>query len=169
MWTDANGREWSTSINVTTVKRVQELTGTLLTDAADTDLIERLYGDVVMLANVLWAVCKPVAAERGLSSDQFGELLAGDVIDSACESLMGDLVLFFPRGRREMVLKIWTAARRLETERIKLVESKLTTEQMEAMIRRTIETADAEIDRRLAALGNDSGKSPELSESTPAP
>jgi hypothetical protein len=167
MWKDANGREWSTAINVTTVKRVQELTGLLLTDAADTDLIERLYGDVVLLCNISWAVCQPVAEARGITSEQFGELLTGDVIDRACESLMEDLVGFFPSRRREIVQRIWQAARRLETERVKLVEGKLTTEQIEEMIRRTVEMADAEIDRRLAALGDGYGSSRASSVSTP--
>lgn len=169
MWKDANGREWSTAINVTTVKRVQEIAGVLLTDAADTNLIERLYGDVVLLANVLWGVCRPVAESRGVTAEQFGELLSGDVIDKACESLMEDLVGFFPSSRREIVSRIWQAARRLETERIRLVETKLTDERLEEMIRRTVETAGLEIDQRLAVLGNDSGRLPESSESTQVP
>lgn len=169
MWKDANGREWSTAINVTTVKRVQEIAGVLLTDAADTNLVERLYGDVVLLANVLWGVCRPVAESRGVTAEQFGELLAGDVIDKACESLMEDLVGFFPSSRREIVSRIWQAARRLETERVRLVETKLTTAQVEALIQRMVETAGLEIDQRLAVLGNGSGKSPESSALIPAP
>jgi len=167
-WKDADGREWSTAVNIGTVRRVKELTGTLLTDAADTDLIERLNIDVMLLADVLYAVCQPICVERSISSAQFGELLAGTVIDRACASLMQDIVDFFPSGRREIVMRISQAATRLEVERTKLLESKLTTEQFNKLILEAAEKAGLEIDRRLAKLGVGSGKSPEPLASTPA-
>ncbi|MHB8953568.1 MAG: hypothetical protein ACYC4U_11410 [Pirellulaceae bacterium] len=161
MWKDPNGREWSTAVTVSTVKRVKELADTLLTDAADTDLVDRLYGDVMLLANVLYAVCEPQARQREVTAEQFGELLAGDTIDRACESLMRDIIDFFPSGRREIVTRIHAAARRLETERVNLIRGKMTDEQLEQIIRRTVSQASEKIDTHLAALGGDSGKSPE--------
>jgi len=163
-WTDNSGRDWCTAINVNTVRRVKDLTGVLLTDAADSDLIERLYNDCMLLADVLYAISEPQAKERGVDSAAFGEMLAGDTIDRACESMMRDLVDFFQSGRRPAVEKIWMAARRVETERIKLLDRKLTDEAFEDLLTSQMQQASDEIDRRLAALGERSGKSPEPSE-----
>lgn len=168
MWRDASGQEWSTAITVTTIRRVKDMADVLLTDAADTDLIDRLYSDVMLLADVLYAVCQPVAEERHVSSAQFGERLAGDVIDQACASFMADLVAFFPSGHREIVNRISQAASRLEAERVKLLETRLTEQQLTSLIQTAVERAGQEIDDKLAALGAGSGKSPEPSASTQA-
>lgn len=158
MWTDKEGRDWSTAISVATIKRVKELAGVLLTDAADTDLVERLYSDVMLLCDVLYAVSMPQAEQRDITSSQFGELLVGDTIDRACESLMVDLIDFFPSGRRPIVTRIVAAARRLTEEKVKLVDQKMSDQQVESMIRRMVARADQEIDKYLAELGDDSGK-----------
>lgn len=167
MWKDVSGRDWCTAINVNTVRRVKELAGVLLTDAADTDLIERLHNDCMLLADVLYGVCEPQARERGIDSAAFGELLAGETIDRACESMMKDLVDFFPSGRRRAVQTILTAATRVETERIKLLDAKMTDQKFEELLASQIRQASDEIDRRLAALGEGSGKSQDPSGSTP--
>lgn len=158
MWTDKEGRDWSTAISVATIERVKELAGVLLTDAADTDLVERLYSDVMLLCDVLYAVSMPQAEQRDITSSQFGELLVGDTIDRACESLMVDLINFFPSSRRPIVTRIVAAARRLTEERVKLVDQKMSDQQVESMIRRMVARADQEIDKYLAELGDDSGK-----------
>lgn len=160
-WTDKAGRDWCTAINVNTIRRVRDLTGVLLTDAADSDLIERLYNDCMLLADVLYAICEPQAKQREIDSAGFGELLCGETIDKACESMMRDLVDFFPSGRRPAVEQIWRAARRVETERVKLLDQKLTDEKFEELLTSQMKQASEEIDRRLAALGECSGKSPE--------
>lgn len=167
MWKDRDGREWHTTITVNTVRRVRELTDVLLTDAADNDLIERLYGDVLLLCDVLYAVCKPEAEQRGIDADTFGELLANETIDQATESFMGDLIAFFPSGRRQRAERILTAAKGVETERVKLVEEKMTSERLDQVIKQAAEKAGREMDRRLAEHGDFSGRSPALSESTP--
>lgn len=156
-WKDKNGREWSTAVTVTTVKRVQDLAGVLLTDAVDTDLVERMFGDPMLLSRVLYSVCLPQADKIGVTVDDFGELLAGDTIDIACDSLMRDIINFFPSRRRISVERIWTAAQKVETERIKLLDAKLTTEQIDSLIQQAATRAEAEIDRKLAEVGNSSG------------
>lgn len=168
MWKDKEGREWHTTITVNTVRRVRELTDVLLTDAADSDLIERLYGDVLMLCDVLYAVCKPEADKRGIDAEAFGELLANETIDEACESFMGDLIRFFPSGRRQRAERILAAAKGVETERVRLVEEKMTPERLDQVIKDAAHKASQEMDRRLAAHGGSSGRSLDVSESTPA-
>lgn len=163
MWKDANGREWSTAITVTTVKRVKELAGVLLTDV---DVIERISSDVMLLCDVLSAISKSQRDERNVSSEQFGELLAGKFIDQAYDSFRQDLLDFFPNSRRSVMQRIFSTTQKLETERLRLVETKLTDEQVEILVRKTIQRASDQIDRQLEQLGNASGNSPESSEST---
>lgn len=164
MWTDAGGRDWNTSVTVTTIKRVQSLVDVLLTDVTDTDLIDRLHGNVVLLANVLYAVCKPQADERHVTDEQFGELLVGDTIDRACTSLMEDISRFFPSGRRPIVQRLWTAAAKLEKAKLDLLDQKLTDDQLTRLIQRQAEIAGRQIDTALAGLGDGSGDSPASSE-----
>jgi len=168
MFSDAAGRDWSTAITVTTVKRVREMADVLLTDAAETNLIERLTGDVMLLADTLNAVCRPQAEQRQITSEQFGELLAGDVIDRACESLMDDLIRFFPSGRRAIVRRLVTTSREVEAKQMELLKAKLTDEQVAAMIQRQMTTAAEQIDKSLAEFGGTSGSLPASSESTQA-
>jgi len=164
MWTDSEGRDWSTSITVTTVKRVKQLADVLLTDAADDDLVDRLYADVILLCDVLYAVCQPQAETRDVTDGAFGELLAGDTIERACDSLMQDLLLFFQSGRKVAAAKKILAAKKVEEAKIRLIESRLTDEKIAEII--TTETARAEqsLDEHLARHGNDCGKLPEFSE-----
>lgn len=159
MWTDATGKDWTTSVNVNTVRRVNELTGVLLTDAADTDLVQRLFSDIMLLCDVLYAVCEPQASERGIDSAAFGELLAGETIDKACDSLMRSIVDFFPSGRRDKVNRILAATRKIEQEQVKLLDQRMSAEQIDKLIAMQAGKANIEIDKILAGLGDDSGKS----------
>lgn len=163
MWTDSNGQDWSTTVTVTTVRRVQELTGVLLTDAADSNLIDRLYSDVILLCNVLYAVSKNQASERGILAEQFGELLAGETIDKACDSLMTDIVYFFPNSRRPIVQRMREVATKLEAAKIGLMETKMSEDQLTKLIASQMEKASKEIDEYLAEHGKASGKLPESS------
>jgi len=160
MWTDSEGRDWSTSITVTTVKRVKQLADVLLTDAADDDLVDRLYADVILLCDVLYAVCQPQAESRDVTDCAFGELLAGDTIERACDSLMQDLLLFFQSGRKVAAAKKILAAKKVEAAKEKLLTEKLTDEQIENLIQREVAKAGVSLD----ALTAEFGKSPESSE-----
>ena len=164
MWRDASGREWSTAVTGATIKRVKELTDVLLTDAATGDLWGRLATDVILLCDVLYAVCKPQCDERGVSDCQFGELLAGEVIDAAHESLERDLIDFFPSRRRDPIRRMAAATRKMEQAGLQLIERKLTDEQIEALIRHAAQQAEIQIDDSLLTCGGPIGKSPEPSE-----
>lgn len=164
MWKDANGREWSTAITVSTVKRVQELAGVLLTDV---DVIERIDRNIMLLCDVLSAIAKPQRDERGTTSEQFGELLTGPTIDAAYESFRQDLLDFFPPSRRQMMSRILATTQKIQTESVRLVEEKLTDEQITKLVGQAMQKVSQNLDRYLEKLGDDSGKSPASSESIP--
>lgn len=161
MWKDANGREWSTAITVATVKRVKEHVGIFLTDV---DAIEKIDADVMLLCDVLAAICKPQRDDRNVSADQFGELLAGKYIDLAYDSLRQDLLDFFPHSRRKMMQRIFATTQEVEAEKLRVVEQALTEDQVALMVKMAGKKVKDKLALELAKLGDESGKSPELSE-----
>jgi parvulin-like peptidyl-prolyl isomerase len=161
MWKDAGGREWSTAITAATVKRVLESAGVLLTDL---ETIERIERDVLLLADVLCAIAAPQREGRQVTSEQFGELLYGEVIDQAAASLRQDIIDFFPPGRRKIIQQIYQTTQKLEQETVSMLEARLTDDQVTAIVKR----AGEQVDLNLAKLGGGSGRSPEPSGSTPA-
>ncbi len=102
---DNKDREWTVSVNVTTVKRVKDLLDVdLMTlvaeDANPTEhLLYRLYTDPVLLCDVVYVVCKPDADSQGVSDEDFGKAMAGDAIDRATAALLEEIVNFSPNPR----------------------------------------------------------------------
>jgi len=172
-WTDSEGRRWSTAITVGTLKRVTNLVDVNLLDVFDGILIGRLADDPVLLANTLYAVCKPQADERGVDDTAFGELLVGDTIEAAATALVHGLAGFFPSGRRAALTSLWTKLQRAQTATITMATGKLDSPLMDQAIQAEIRKMEAEIDRQieqaLASSGSTSGSSPESSASTPVP
>ena len=153
-FTDTQGRVWTLSITVDTIKRVRALTGIDLLAVAGGDLLERLSSDPVLLADVLYAVVKPEADAKQISDADFGRALAGDAIGAATTALLNDLVDFFPAPRRTLLAKalhklgeVQTAALAAATQRLDAVDAEAIANQM---------------------LGPSSGNSPASSAATPA-
>ena len=128
-FTDNAGRDWVIEINVASLKRVKGLTGTDLIALAvsmDTSVAERLASDPILLCDVLYAVCKPQADERGVSDEEFGRAMAGDAIESATVALLEDIVGFCPSPRDRAALgRVLTAMRDARDKARDLVDKKL--------------------------------------------
>ncbi len=157
VWTDREGRRWSVTITVGTLKRVKELVEVNLLDVFDGVLLNRLADDPVLLANTLYAVCKPQADERGIDDLAFGELLVGDTIEAAAQALVLGLSLFFPQQRRAALTSLWAKMNRARSAMLDMATAKLDSPQLEQAIQAEIERTAAEMDRRLAAVLNPSG------------
>ena len=117
---DSTGRAWAVALNVGVLKRVRSLCDVDLMAAVEGKLVERLVSDPVLLCDVLYAVCQEEAEAKNVSDEEFGRLLAGDVIDSATTALLEELVDFFPKRRREVLR---TALTKLETLQEKSVKA----------------------------------------------
>lgn len=119
---DRNGRSWSVVINIGAVKRVRALCELNLLELisvdengkTDSKTLDRLSGDIVLLVDVLYAVCKPEADKLGITDEQFGEAMSGDVIESASRVLLDEVVDFFPEAKRRVFRKVLDATRRFE-------------------------------------------------------
>src|SRR5512137_1077238 len=124
-WKDPHGRHWFTPITVGAIKRAKELAGVNLLDVFDGTLLFRLADDPVLLVNTLYAVCKPQADERGVTDEQFGELLAGDTFEQAVQALVEGLASFFPSERRQMLQRLWAETQKRRTATVTLMADKL--------------------------------------------
>jgi len=154
---DNAGRLWQVEITTDTVKRVHGLLGVhLAIETLSGDLMDRLVDDPVLLCDVLYAVCKPQADEAGVSDEEFGRAMAGDVIAQATDALLEELVGFFPQGRREVVAQALAKSRKLRGIAIDWATKRLAGDEIET-----------ELKRRLEAAGERSGNSPASSASTP--
>ena len=78
-------REWTISITYGSLKRVKDLLGIDLASPMDGDppLLTRLDTDIFLMCNTLYVLCKPEADARGISDEQFGELLGPHAICAA--------------------------------------------------------------------------------------
>lgn len=162
---DRYGASWTVDLTVAAMKRVRILAGVDLYRAAEKDsgVLADLYTDPIVLVDVLYAVCKPEADERGLDDEAFGALFSGDSIEQACSALLGGLVDFTrnPRDRRVLGAQIAETDRGMEMIRDHnqaLIESGEMTRAVTERVR--LETSGA---------SGSSTSSPGSSGSTPGP
>ncbi len=131
---DRKSNVWVVDIDATTLRRVKTIAGVNLLEFVEGDLVERLSHDFLLLGDVLYAVCKPQADKLGISDEEFGEGLAGDVIEEATRALLEGLVAFFPEPRRRLLQTAAAKYRRVQTKAIELVQTKLDSPDMEEQV-----------------------------------
>ena len=131
---DRKSNVWVVDIDATTLRRVKTITGVNLLEFVEGDLVERLSHDFLLLGDVLYAVCKPQADQQGISDEDFGAGLAGDVIEDATQALLEGLVAFFPEPRRRLLQTAAAKYQRVQTKAIELVQMKLDSPDMEEQV-----------------------------------
>ena len=138
---DTKGRTWKVELNVRQMKRVRDALGVDLVNVIEArrdgtvaaDTLERVANDPVLLADILWVLCEgeakpaplpghppdggqPAAGGYGVTEEEFGASLAGDVISDATRAFLDELVDFFPGARRLFLRKAVDLARKCEAE-----------------------------------------------------
>jgi len=151
-FTDNEGREWHLVVTVNDVRRLRKLLGVDLVEVVTGDLAGQLRSDVVLLCDVIYALCAGQAERAGVTDEEFGRALAGEVIDDATRALLEELADFFP-GRRGKALRAMIE----RIDRLEEMALELTGE-----LEETLEAA-------LRATGAPSSGSPPSAVSTPAP
>lgn len=103
---DADGRDWSIAVNVTTIERLRSRLQVDLLSLCDDNckLLAQLADDPVLLVNSLYVICEDQAQARSVSDEDFGRAMFGDVIGSAHEVLMAEIVDFFHDPRKRKIL-----------------------------------------------------------------
>jgi len=122
---DNEGRSWNVSVNVAAMKRVKTLLNLNLMDAVESDLIQRLATDPMLLCDVIYAICKPDADKRNVSDEQFGQSMAGDVIEHATVALLEELVDFFPDAKRQVLRKAVEKFKKVQTRAVETADKYL--------------------------------------------
>lgn len=109
---DLKNRTWNIVVTVGTVKRVRDLLGVdLLGIVSDAKALEGLINDPETLVNLVYACLKPDLDAVGVSDLEFGESMAGDVLDAATSAFLDALTNFFPKAKRGV---LQAAFRKLE-------------------------------------------------------
>lgn len=157
---DNADRSWTVAINVAAIKRVRDLAGVDLMEVLDGSLIEKLIRDPILLCDVVYAVCKPEADERGISDEEFGHAMAGDAIEHATTALLEDLVSFCPSPRdRKNLGRVLEATQRVMDKARDMVESKLDSGELEKVAEEALTNA-RNANPLHEVLGNSSGSAP---------
>lgn len=97
---DSQGRGWTVVLTYRKYKQILneldvDLFQLLVSDKAG-ELWQKLMMSVCLPADIVTIICRDLAEERGLTQDQFQDLLYGDVLGHAMEALREALVDFTP-------------------------------------------------------------------------
>lgn len=128
VFTDNVGRTWTLEINVTAVKRVRGLVGIDLYQLASDgfESLGKLVSNPVDLADVLYCLVKDQADSQGVTDQDFGRALAGDVITLAADAFVEELIDFFPDARaRSGLRKVIEAGKKVRANLLARAESLL--------------------------------------------
>jgi len=119
---DAQGREWSLTINVASLKRVNDALGLDLTQIVDpdSDVVAKLTGDMFLLFECLCTLLQPQLDQHDVSPEAFGESLDEESTEKAATALFEAIIDFFREDRRMLLKrafsKVQTAVSRRETQ-----------------------------------------------------
>lgn len=121
-YTDANGKTWTIVVNVGQIKRLRDRLKLDLLASDDGTVFARLAEDPVLLVDALYVLCETQATAAGVDDEDFGAGLRGNVIDTATQALLEEIVDFFPT-RKAAVLKKGTGRfRELQDLRAEMAE-----------------------------------------------
>ena len=110
---DSKGNPWLIDITVSALRRIKALADMDLGDftaIVSGDLLKRLAADPVLLADVLYAALMPEAEKRGMTKDDFCDLIRGDAIEDATRALLESLADFFPKAQGAVLRQILAIA-----------------------------------------------------------
>lgn len=123
MFIDSKGESWDTRIDVSVIRRVRAEHGIDLSKVISSqEQLSALNDDIVLLVDVLYAVCKPVADSRKIDAEEFAMRLSGNAIESAVESLMLSIIDFFPQSRSKILRQIWDKTKEIQTQKLSQVQ-----------------------------------------------
>ena len=69
------------------------------------DLVERMSNDPVLLVDVLFAVLKTEADERGVSDEDFAYAMGGDSLYDAYSAFLDEMIDYLPPVQRPLLRK----------------------------------------------------------------
>lgn len=138
---------WSVEVNAYTVEKVKADVGVDLYEVvSDTgrDVFSRLADDPPKLVAVLHVLCEEQIEKRGTTPQQWARVLgSGDALDAATEALINGVINFSRPSRRAVLEKMLDKMRLVETRVVQRAESKLDSEEIDALIDKALTQFDA--------------------------
>ena len=143
-FTDTEGRRWTFAVNVLTARRVKDELGIDLLAGLDpeSDVFERLAGDVFTLFDVMACLLTDQLKERDLTSEDLGQSLDEQTCEQALRALVEALIDFFPPQKRKVLgrafQRVWTAAEQQQTQALALADRTLDSPEFENLINEAV-------------------------------
>lgn len=146
--TDSAGKSWQMRITLALAMslRADKILDLLGTDSAPVAM--QVAGDPVKLCEVAVAIC----GQTG-NAEQFLASFDGDTFQDLFDATVEAMIDFFPKGRREALMALWTRQRRTRQTAESQVMPRLSQSGAMDAIDREADRALAEFDKRLAELG----------------
>jgi hypothetical protein len=151
---DSQGREWRIEINISAIKKLRDVFKVDLLKVTSSKETLAFITDPIQVIDMIYILCEQQCKEAGVSEEDFGRAMAGDVLDNAAAAFLEELVAFFPNAQRRPLSQALG-----KIDEMQQAASRLATERMQAL----------NIDEMLKAIpasGDWSMKLPEPSEST---
>ncbi len=126
---DAKGNQWELSITVGAIKRVKAMLDVNLLDLekGEPTLAERLATDIILICDVIYALCFPQAQGRNITDEDFGELLSGDAVLDAHTAFTDEFVNFFLSTGRTDKANVISKTAEVVRQAVTLVSQKIET------------------------------------------
>ena len=163
---DQKGRLWDCAVTVDVIKRVKRLVRDESTGRAldlryldQSDLLQRLLSDPVLICDVLYAVIKPQADayDPQVSDEEFARGLYGDTLAAAQDALLEGLISFSPSPKRRKALRaMLKKVKQLDALAVEQSAELLEGDQLETAMQEAMAHAVEDLKHSLSSSGNGS-------------
>lgn len=104
---DPDGNSWTIEVNYSKHKRFKREVGFNIFKIVekDDDSLASLLGDLERLFACVWICIEKQCDERGVTEDEFGELLRGDSLEEACNAFLDACIDFFPNPNQRKAIR----------------------------------------------------------------
>ena len=105
IFTDEHKQTWEVRINAPIIEAIREEVDPdfLKNETGESNTMDRLAGDLVLLVQVLTVCCRKEREARGLDGTEFAELIFGDTLDGAVMAIRDAVMSFSPKQTREIL------------------------------------------------------------------
>lgn len=179
---DTAGREWAITVDVNSIKRVMKapieyfgeplkVNLLALVDPEDGDLLKKAVAYPPLVCDLAYALCKPQCDEKGVSDEDFGRAMGGDVLEKVLDLMIEETIDFFPLARRAVLRRVLEKSQVFAQKAKTLMEARLSAGELDRAIDAVLEPELQKLQNGLpqtSVIGSASSL-PESSESTLAP
>ena len=139
---DKKDFSWEIEVNISALKRVKSHLDLNLLDifkqnpeTQKFELLEKISEDPILLVDLLFVLCEKQVKERNMNAEDFANVFSGEVIENAVNSLLYEIIDFFPETKKAVLKKILDTGKKMQGEAEKLILKKLANVNLEQMLK----------------------------------